>query len=77
MFNTKHPVTERKLKTRLVLECTNSSAGGKAGTNYRVQLYCICCVFLGNVIICRLYALTLPHLSQVTLQLTVTLSYLL
>ena len=40
------------------------------------QLCCICCVFLGSVIICGLYTLTLSHLFQVTLQLTVNLSYI-
>ena len=39
------------------------------------QLCCICCV-LGCVIICRLYTLTLSQLSPVTLQLTVSLSYI-
>jgi len=40
------------------------------------QLCCIYCVFLGSVIICRLYMLTLSQLSHVTLQLTVSLSYI-
>jgi hypothetical protein len=38
------------------------------------RLYCIYFFFLGSIIICRLYALTLSDQSQVVLQLTASLS---
>ena len=39
-----------------------------------LRLCCICFIFLGSVIICRLYKLALSDPAQVTLQLTVSLS---
>jgi len=53
---------------------------GGAGTNYRGLAFCkgarlssICFVFVGSVIICWLYKLTLSDQAQATLQLTIFL----
>ena len=45
-----------------------------SGRGPRARLWCTFFVFLGVIIICRLYKLTLSHKAQVTLQLRIILS---
>jgi hypothetical protein len=62
----------------------DETGGAEAGTNYggpavwkgvRCQtLSCVCFVFVGTIVICRLYKLTLSDQAQPTLQLRVSLS---